>query len=560
MANPDPTDTPGRSMTPSLSQEEEERSPLHVSGRRKLEKIYPTCRSILDSDTWDRIVAACGADPELFFNTLAAQGDDLVVAAFLPELARLEWALSGVTTGEMEIPPQVEQLGVNPTVQLLQLSWKNLTLLLRSDNDPSLPTPEPGTETVQIWRDPQTGEAMMQVASDEDLLVLKMVLEGIDPEKVAALGALPVGAVDAAVDRAVRRGILLRPESRIRRDPTSFPVRQDTDECFLSSPVFTLQWHITQACDLHCKHCYDRSNRSPLKLEQAIRILDDQRSFCQSRHVRGQVTLTGGNPLLYPHFSELYRSASERGLAIGILGNPSPRERIEELLAIQRPVFFQVSLEGLREHNDMIRGSGHFDRVIEFLDVLRNLEVPSMVMLTLTKDNMDQILPLAEILRDLTDDFNFNRLSMVGEGANLQLPTREEYIGFLEAYMDAAQSNPTMGLKDNLLNILRYQKGISPFGGCTGYGCGAAFNFMAVLSDGEVHACRKFPSPIGNMNKQSIADIYDSEMARRYRAGCQACRSCAIRPVCGGCLAIAHSFGLNVLEERDPYCFMTISQ
>jgi len=214
----------------------------------------------------------------------------------------------------------------------------------------------------------------------------------------------------------------------------------------------------------------------------------------------------------------------------------------------------------LREHNDMIRGSGHFDRVIEFLDVLRNLEVPSMVMLTLTKDNMDQILPLAEILRDLTDDFNFNRLSMVGEGANLQLPTREEYIGFLEAYMDAAQSNPTMGLKDNLLNILRYQKGISPFGGCTGYGCGAAFNFMAVLSDGEVHACRKFPSPIGNMNKQSIADIYDSEMARRYRAGCQACRSCAIRPVCGGCLAIAHSFGLNVLEERDPYCFMTISQ
>ena len=34
---------------------------------------------------------------------------------------------------------------------------------------------------------------------------------------------------------------------------------------------------------------------------------------------------------------------------------------------------------------------------------------------------------------------------------------------------------------------------MEPFGGCTGFGCGAAFNFMAVLPDGEVHACRKVP-------------------------------------------------------------------
>ena len=115
-----------------------------------------------------------------------------------------------------------------------------------------------------------------------------------------------------------------------------------------------------------------------------------------------------------------------------------------------------------------------------------------------------------------------------------------------------------MGLKDNLLNLLRYQKGMELFGGCAGYGCSAAFNFMAVLSVGEAHACRKFPSLIGNVLEQSIAEIYDSEIARRYRAGCKVCRSCPIRPVCGGCLAVAHSFGLNIFEERDPYCFMKL--
>ncbi|MBN2516681.1 MAG: SPASM domain-containing protein [Deltaproteobacteria bacterium] len=45
--------------------------------------------------------------------------------------------------------------------------------------------------------------------------------------------------------------------------------------------------------------------------------------------------------------------------------------------------------------------------------------------------------------------------------------------------------------------------------------------------------CRKFPSLIGNIFEQSLAEIYDSDSARRYRAGTQACRSCPIRPVCG---------------------------
>ena len=33
----------------------------------------------------------------------------------------------------------------------------------------------------------------------------------------------------------------------------------------------------------------------------------------------------------------------------------------------------EQSLEGLREHNDSIRGAGHFDRIMTFLKVLRDL-------------------------------------------------------------------------------------------------------------------------------------------------------------------------------------------
>ena len=116
-----------------------------------------------------------------------------------------------------------------------------------------------------------------------------------------------------------------------------------------------------------------------------------------------------------------------------------------------------------------------------------------------------------------------------------------------------------MSLKDNLLSILLEQEGLEPFGGCTGFGCGAAFNFLALLSDGEVHACRKMPSLIGNLKEAGLEEIYDSAAAQRYRRGCAACRDCPLHPTCGGCLAVTASLGGDPFTERDPFCFRRTS-
>jgi len=418
------------------------------------------------------------------------------------------------------------------------------------------PEPIPGDELLLVWRPPWTGRACARAAEPDDLLALKIVVESRDRKELAADGALPPGAVEAVLERAVAAGILLAPCPLIAR-PADFPRGEVNDDSFLVSSAFTLQWHLTQSCDLHCRHCYDRTAREAVPFVAAVRVLDDLHAFCTARRVSGAVSFSGGNPLLHPDFLEIYRAASERGFGLSILGNPAPRERIEELVAIRAPRFFQVSLEGLEEHNDWMRGPGHFRRTLDFLGTLKALGVSSMVMLTLTADNIDQVLPLAERLRGLVDDFHFNRLAMVGEGASLRLPTRERYERFLAEYLEAAGRDPGLGIKDNLINILLRRRGSPLFGGCTGFGCGAAFNFLALLPDGEAHACRKFPSPVGNAVRDGLAAVYDSAAARRYRGGCAACRDCGIRPVCGGCLAVAHGFGLEPLRERDPLCFIT---
>ncbi|MCF8061464.1 MAG: selenobiotic family peptide radical SAM maturase [Deltaproteobacteria bacterium] len=519
-------------------------------------KIYPRTRSHLRDGTWARMMetlragGGAGDFPELLSSCLP----DPDVPAFLPDLARLEKALHEAGTADVPRPGMLNEFTVNPSLELVQVSWKQLLALPGAGR-----APEEHRELVSIFRRPGTGEVVSSVATDGDLLALKIVVERISTRDAAVQGGVSNAAVDSVLDRAAKKGLLLAPSSKIRRDPAVFPVCEDTDESYLSARVFTLQWHITQACDLHCKHCYDRSQRQDLAFPEALGILEDLYRFCKSRNVKGQVSFTGGNPLLYPRFDELYEAASDLGFALAILGNPASRARIERILAVEKPVYYQVSLEGLRGHNDEIRGEGHYDRTMAFLELLRDLGIYAMVMLTLTDENVDQVILLAEELRGKADSFTFNRLSMVGEGARLKLPSKETFASFLSDYLEAAKDNPVIGLKESLLNIVRQKRGEDVFGGCAGYGCGAAFNFMSVLPEGEAHACRKFPSPIGNVLGQGIAGVYDSPSAKRYRDGSRACRSCSIRPVCGGCLAVSYSSGLDIFEERDPFCFMPSS-
>ena len=521
-----------------------------------LDDRYPACRAAAGhGEKWRSAIASFDGAWEDFPEWAAAEGVSLGLPGYLPDLALIERAARHVEDACGKMPGEVAHIVVNPSLQLLQVSWRHLApLTVGKGGDDDLP-PEEEEELVLLWCDPLSKEVRVEKARESDLLALKVIVEGVDADGAAREAGEAVGIVDVALQSAVRRGVLLSPPSKIVRDKGTWAAADSVDEKFLVSRGFTLQWHITQACDLHCLHCYDRSQRRTIPYEKGLAILDELREFCRRRFVSGHVSFTGGNPLMHPRFLDLYRAASERGFTMSILGNPAPRETIEAITAIEMPYLYQVSLEGLEEHNDEIRGEGHFQSVMEFLPLLKELGVSSMVMLTLTDRNIDEVIPLAERLEGVVDDFTFNRLSQAGEGAQLRLPSTERYEVFLGEYMARAAKSTHMGLKDNLFNIIKHRRGEKFFGGCTGFGCGAAFNFITLLAEGEAHACRKFPSPIGSVLEEGLEGVYESEAAERYRRGCADCRDCPVRPVCGGCLAVAWSGGRDPFTEKDPQCF-----
>jgi len=530
-----------------------------MAGRR-LDEIIPRCASLIGEAARERVRSAFFQEsgPEEVIRVLERYAAEGSLPAYLPDLGLLELTIALIRDVGRSDREASDRREVNPSLTTVELSWKGLPALLDNNRSAAALPPERGEESVLVWVDPGTGEVRTETASPDVLLPLKIVLEGIGVRDAAKTGGVAVSSIEALLTRAAQKGLILAPSSKVKRND-GFPQGKQIGPEFLIADVFTLQWHITQACDLRCKHCYDRSVRPDLSLNDAYRILDDLSDFCRRKAVQGQISFSGGNPFLHPDFREIYRAAADRGFALAILGNPVQQERLQEICEIEKPVFYQVSLEGLEGQNDRIRGEGHFRRTLGFLDILREMRVYSMVMLTLTRDNMSQVIPLAGILRDRADLFTFNRLALFGEGKNLMLPSPEEFRDFLSEYLDASRANPVMALKDNLFNILHHQEGESFFGGCAGYGCGAAFNFLALLPDGEVHACRKLPSLIGNIARERLEEIYDSDRARHYRAGCSGCSACPIRPVCGGCLAVASSLGLDPFRTKDPYCFIAAS-
>ncbi len=518
-----------------------------------LDTTYPACRKILGGNLWSAARDEYPFDsPDIFPDFLSSFARLPATMAYIPDLARLELAVHRVAGYVPAEPGRNYEL--NPCLDLLDLGWNGLCSMLRQGDKRKVRRPEKNNEKVLVWK--HDDDVLFRPATANDLLALKLVLENISIPEAAERAKRPSSYIWPVINEARRNGILVGKKSRITRDPAVLEMDSDLAMKYNHAQVFTLQWHVTQACDLSCRHCYGRESRDFLGLDNALKVLEDFRRFCEIKNVHGQVSLTGGNPLLHPDLEKIHEAASGMGFTVGILGNPASEEKMKSLLEKGPVSFFQVSLEGLADHNDYIRGQGHYERVLEFLDVLKRLGIYSMVMLTLTKANTGQVLSLARELQGRADLFTFNRLSMVGDGAHLTPAGKDEFNALLAGYHEQARTKSVMGFKDNLLNLFRYKHGQRLFGGCTGYGCGAAFNFVSVLCDGEVHACRKFPSRLGNIFENSLEQIYDSEITAKYRKGSEVCAGCPISRVCGGCLAVTYSHGLDIFMDRDPYCFM----
>ena len=327
------------------------------------------------------------------------------------------------------------------------------------------------------------------------------------------LGAAALGVChdpDEAISRLQRVGIVKRPEE----------AQQNIWRLYadLANPVSgfgNLYLHITDACNLHCSHCYTPANPKPVHVPVRVlcRLIDEAMDFGFAK-----VVLTGGEPTLHPDLPEL----------LGHLVSPSiPRKtrltfRSNLIASLDRNTVsaldgsideLRVSLDGDMETHDKRRGPGSWKRAMQNL---RNI-IPKLnrciVSLAVTTDGSSSGIAAAEAVqnqaRELGIGFRVSPILPLGRFADANLapdphPFRKQ--GYLPR----------------------------PASSC---GIGA---HVSITADGRAYPCHALTRNrffLGNAFS-GLSPILESDKMHDLRMHTVdtnlRCRRCAVRYLCGG--------------------------
>jgi len=341
---------------------------------------------------------------------------------------------------------------------------------------------------------------------------------------------------------------------------------------------FAFQWHITDACDQRCKHCYIFSEGHPklveMPWEKMVAVLANIERMCDKMKRLPYLYITGGDPILHHRFWDFLELVHQHGIPFTIMGNPfhltdEVCQRMKELGCRK----YQLSLDGLRETHDGFRKPGSFDATLDAIETIRRSGMHCAIMSTISAANIDEIPDLIDVIVEHEADiFAFGRYCPTSEDKSHQQSWHIEplqYREFLdkcwhkfEQYKDC---NTTFNLKDHLWTLYLYEKGLLqiPDGleQDTIYdGCNCANCHFTVSAEGRLLACRRFESYVGAVSEE-MYDVFNGERMNKFRhhERFEKCSKCKLLRFCRGCPAVAFGYTRNFYAP-DPQCWHEIEE
>ncbi len=341
--------------------------------------------------------------------------------------------------------------------------------------------------------------------------------------------------------------------------------------------TFPIQWHITDACDQRCRHCYIYAEgfcpSAPPTIETLHAVFDECMGFCAQNNRAPYFYLTGGDPLLHPAFWQLAELLCEHQVMWAVMGNPfhlTPEvcTRLKELGCRK----YQLSLDGLRETHDSFRMPGSFDATLRALPLLRDAGIWTAVMTTVSSVNLHEVPDLIDLMAQLeVDVYAFARYCPTsGQRRDEFHVDPLDYRAFLLRCQErilaheAAGCRTTFQRKDHLWRLLEYEQGrfVIPADAVPGMiydGCHCATGHVTITPDGDVYACRRMDSKAGNIHESSLQDLFMGAPMEQFRDfdRFEKCNTCELFSWCRGCPAVAAGYTGNMYAP-DPQCWKEV--
>ena len=214
---------------------------------------------------------------------------------------------------------------------------------------------------------------------------------------------------------------------------------------------FSLQWHITERCDLRCRHCYQEDKiAEDLSLDKLVRVWEQYALLLEhlrqqtTANVQADLSLTGGEPLLhrdfFPLIETIRRSNNRCRLAILTNGTRITRE-IAKRFSKMNLRYVQVSIDGTQATHDAIRGSGSFEAAIRGIRHLVRQGIFTILSMTVHRENFREFPEVVRLGQKLkVNKVWSDRLVPFGRGSSLEPLDKGEVQEWLQI-MSQAKSN-----------------------------------------------------------------------------------------------------------------------
>ncbi len=328
---------------------------------------------------------------------------------------------------------------------------------------------------------------------------------------------------------------------------------------------FFIQWHITNRCNLRCRHCYQKvfSKSEDLDWSGLKRVSENVLETLVGWNKSTCIHLTGGEPLLKPEFFLLLDDLGQNPIVeeLGVITNGLliDQQMAKRFSAFPKLKKVKISLDGADpETNDSIRQKGSFEKVIKNLSFIKNenrFEI--ILMFTVMKRNYRSLSSLIPFCNDLgVDGLILERFIPLGRGMEIRDEVLEK-----DQWREVVQtlcSTFSMSLAED--DIYPYQAFQVVFDEdeteLLGAPCILGRDGFCIMPEGSVFPCRRFPIPIGNLLKDSLNEMWEKSILLdklrekgNMKGRCGRCE----REDCRGCRSLAFALTGDYLEE-DPHC------
>ena len=145
-------------------------------------------------------------------------------------------------------------------------------------------------------------------------------------------------------------------------------------------------WEITLDCNLECTHCGSSAGAprvEELTTEESIQLINDLAELGAKN-----ICLMGGEPFLRKDWFKLANEVNRLGIDVSFVSNGILVERIIEKLASLNPLVVGISLDGMKEVHNRIRGNDSWKLAIGALDLLASREIETTIITTVSKINL----------------------------------------------------------------------------------------------------------------------------------------------------------------------------